>query len=97
MKKKSALLVFVFLLVGYGLPDRVGFRHAFYAPGVYTGCAAVVPPGVREAVARKDRTTAAQQLGSVQGAVERGMVTLTQALQRLGGGRAAPAHATAGR
>jgi N-acetylated-alpha-linked acidic dipeptidase len=97
MKKKSALMVFALLLAGYGLPYRAGFRHAFCAHGVYTGYAAVVLPGVREAVGRKDSSTAAQQLGLVQGAIERGTVTLTQALQRLGGGEAAPAHATTGR
>jgi N-acetylated-alpha-linked acidic dipeptidase len=67
-----------------GLPGRTWFRHAFYAPGVYTGYAAVVMPGVREAVDRQDWTTAAQQLGLVQAAIERGTVTMTQALQTLG-------------
>jgi len=71
-------------LLQKGLPNRAWFRHAFYAPGVYTGYAAVVLPGVREAVARKDWTAAGEQLNLVQGAIERGTVTLTQALQALG-------------
>lgn len=73
-----------FLLEG-GLPGRPWYRHAFFAPGVYTGYAAVVLPGVREAVNRKDWTVAAQQLELVQAAIERGTVTLTQAIQTLGG------------
>lgn len=73
-----------FLLTN-GLPGRAWFRHAFYAPGVYTGYAAVVMPGVREATERKDWATAAQQLSLVQAAIDRGTVTLTQALQTLGG------------
>jgi hypothetical protein len=55
----------------------------------------VVLPGVREAVRRKDRATAVQQLGLVRGAVERGTVTLTQALQTLGEEGATPGHALA--
>jgi len=33
------------LLVPEGLPHRPWFRHAIYAPGEYTGYAAVVIPG----------------------------------------------------
>jgi N-acetylated-alpha-linked acidic dipeptidase len=82
-------------LLQNGLPGRAWFRHAFYAPGVYTGYAAVVMPGVREAVDRQDWTTAAQQLCFVQVAIERGTVTITQALQTLGG--APGTQAAAGR
>jgi len=80
-------------LLPNGLPDRAWFRHAFYAPGVYTGYAAVVMPGVREAARRKDWATAAQQLRLVQSAIERGTVTLTQALQTLEEGGAASGKA----
>jgi N-acetylated-alpha-linked acidic dipeptidase len=72
-------------LLPQGLPGRAWFRHTFYAPGVYTGYAAAVLPGVREAVARKDWVTAEQELGFVQGAIERGRSTLNQALQALAG------------
>src|SRR6185369_10425322 len=34
------------LLMPEGLPNRPWFRHAIYAPGQYTGYAAVVIPGV---------------------------------------------------
>src|ERR1035441_5210672 len=35
------------LLIPEGLPNRPWYRHAIYAPGQYTGYAAVVIPGVR--------------------------------------------------
>ena len=79
-------------LLPNGLPGRAWFRHAFYAPGVYTGYAAVIFPGVREAAGRNDWSAAQQQLGLVQAAIERGTVTLSQALQTLSG---APAGAAA--
>lgn len=50
------------LLVEKGLPDRPWFRHAIYAPGQYTGYAAVVIPGVNEALDAKDASLASQQL-----------------------------------
>ena len=37
-----------------GLPHRPWFRHAIYAPGEYTGYAAVVIPGVNEALDKGD-------------------------------------------
>ena len=50
------------LLVEKGLPERPWFRHAIYAPGQYTGYAAVVIPGVNEALDAKDAALASQQL-----------------------------------
>jgi len=50
------------LLIEKGLPDRPWFRHAIYAPGQYTGYAAVVIPGVNEAIDAKNAQLAAQQL-----------------------------------
>jgi hypothetical protein len=73
-------------LLPNGLPNRAWFRYAFDAPGVYTGYETVVVPAVREAAGRKDWPTAAQQPGLVQGAIERGTVTLTQTLQSVGEG-----------
>jgi N-acetylated-alpha-linked acidic dipeptidase len=54
-----------------GLPNRPWYRHTIYAPGEYTGYAAVVIPGVNEALDAKDTPRAAQQL-----------TVLTQALDR---------------
>jgi N-acetylated-alpha-linked acidic dipeptidase len=59
------------LISDAGLPNRPWYRHTIYAPGEYTGYAAVVIPGVNEAIDAKDTTRAAQQL-----------VVLTQALDR---------------
>ena len=50
------------LLLEKGLPNRPWFRHAIYAPGQYTGYAAVVIPGVNEAIDAKDASLASQQL-----------------------------------
>jgi N-acetylated-alpha-linked acidic dipeptidase len=80
---RSLLQVERDFLLENGLPGRPWFRHAFYAPGVYTGYAAVVLPGVREAVNARDWATAAQQLFLVQTVVEKATASLTQALQIL--------------
>ena len=58
-------------LSGTGLPNRPWYRHTIYAPGEFTGYAAVVIPGVNEALDAKDPARAAQQL-----------TVLTQALTR---------------
>ncbi len=70
-------------LLDKGLPERAWFRHAFYAPGVYTGYAAVVFPGVRAAMGGKDWVTAAEQLHLVRVAMDRGTATLGRALLKL--------------
>jgi N-acetylated-alpha-linked acidic dipeptidase len=54
-----------------GLPNRPWYKHTIYAPGEYTGYAAVVIPGVNEGIEAKDASRAAQQL-----------VVLTQCLDR---------------
>lgn len=59
------------LLNNAGLPNRSWYRHTIYAPGEYTGYAAVVIPGVNEAIDAKNAGVAAQQL-----------IVLTQALDR---------------
>src|SRR6185312_1333911 len=64
------------LLTPQGLPNRPWFKHAIYAPGKYTGYAAVVIPGVNEAIDAKDATTAQQQLGVVTAALTRAAATL---------------------
>ncbi|MFZ2083648.1 MAG: M28 family metallopeptidase [Candidatus Sulfotelmatobacter sp.] len=59
------------LLVPEGLPHRPWFRHAIYAPGEYTGYAAVVIPGVNEALDKGDVERARQQLAVLAAALER--------------------------
>ena len=59
------------LLVPEGLPHRPWFRHAIYAPGEYTGYAAVVIPGVNEALDKSDAERARQQLAVLTAALER--------------------------
>ncbi|HKU22283.1 MAG TPA: M28 family metallopeptidase [Terriglobales bacterium] len=56
-------------LLPRGLPNRPWYRHAIYAPGVYTGYAAVVIPGVNEALDAGDRQRARQQLMELTNAV----------------------------
>ncbi len=38
------------LLNPAGLPERAWFKHTIYAPGEFTGYAAVVIPGITEAL-----------------------------------------------
>lgn len=64
------------LLVPQGLPHRPFFRHAIYAPGEYTGYAAVVIPGVNEALDKGDSDRARQQLATLASALERAAKTL---------------------
>ena len=59
------------LLVPQGLPHRPWFRHAIYAPGEYTGYAAVVIPGVNEALDKGDAERARQQLAVLAAALDR--------------------------
>ena len=61
-----------------GLPNRPWFKHAIYAPGEYTGYAAVVVPGVNEAIDKKDVATAEQQLKVVTDAINRAAAVLEQ-------------------
>ena len=64
------------LLAPQGLPHRPWFRHVIYAPGEYTGYAAVVIPGVNEALDRGDSERARQQLAALAAALERAAKTL---------------------
>jgi N-acetylated-alpha-linked acidic dipeptidase len=59
------------MLVPQGLPHRPWFKHAIYAPGEYTGYAAVVIPGVNEALDKGDSERARQQLALLAAALER--------------------------
>ena len=62
------------LLADAGLPNRPWYRHTIFAPGELTGYAAVVLPGVNEAIDAQDANMASQQLQ-----------VLTQALNRAAG------------
>jgi N-acetylated-alpha-linked acidic dipeptidase len=62
------------LLLNQGLPNRPWFRHSIYAPGQYTGYAAVVIPGVNEAIDATNASLTAEQLQ-----------VLTEALNRAAG------------
>jgi N-acetylated-alpha-linked acidic dipeptidase len=53
------------MLLPDGLPNRPWFRHAIYAPGRYTGYAAVVIPGVNEAIDRHDLAATRQQIDAL--------------------------------
>ena len=59
-----------------GLPKRPWFRHSIYAPGEYTGYAAVVIPGVNEAIDAGDAATVEQQLVALAAAINRAAQTL---------------------
>jgi N-acetylated-alpha-linked acidic dipeptidase len=64
------------LLIPEGLPHRPWYRHAIYAPGEYTGYAAVVIPGVNEALDKGDSERARQQLAVLAAALDRAAKTL---------------------
>jgi N-acetylated-alpha-linked acidic dipeptidase len=64
------------LLVPQGLPHRPWFRHAIYAPGEYTGYAAVVIPGVNEALDKGNSEAARDQLAALAVALDRAAKTL---------------------
>jgi N-acetylated-alpha-linked acidic dipeptidase len=59
------------LLMPEGLPNRPWFRHAIYAPGQYTGYAAVVIPGINEAIDKHDLALTRQQITSLAAALNR--------------------------
>jgi N-acetylated-alpha-linked acidic dipeptidase len=59
------------LLSPAGLPGRPWYRHTIYAPGELTGYAAVVIPGVNEAIDARNPTLAQQQLAVLAQALDR--------------------------
>jgi N-acetylated-alpha-linked acidic dipeptidase len=66
------------LLIPEGLPNRPWFHHAVYAPGQYTGYAAVVTPGVNEAIDRGDLNRTAQQIAALAAALNRAAQVLEE-------------------
>jgi len=67
------------LLIPGGLPNRPWYTHAIYAPGMYTGYAAVVLPGVNEAIDRHNLELARQQIAAVTAALNRAAKVLSAA------------------
>jgi N-acetylated-alpha-linked acidic dipeptidase len=66
------------LLIPEGLPNRPWYHHAIYAPGQYTGYAAVVIPGVNEAIDANDARRAEQQIAALAAALHRAATALEQ-------------------
>jgi N-acetylated-alpha-linked acidic dipeptidase len=64
------------LLIPNGLPHRPWYKHAIYAPGEYTGYAAVVIPGVNEALDKGDAAQAREELAALTAALDRASRTL---------------------
>jgi len=64
------------LLIPEGLPNRPWFHHAIYAPGQYTGYAAVVIPGVNEAIDQGDVVRTEQQIAALAAALNRASLLL---------------------
>jgi N-acetylated-alpha-linked acidic dipeptidase len=64
------------LLSPQGLPNRPWFRHLIYAPGQYTGYAAVVIPGVNESIDAKDAQLTSAQLQVLTDALNRAATVL---------------------
>jgi N-acetylated-alpha-linked acidic dipeptidase len=69
------------LLLDQGLPNRPWFRHAIYAPGQYTGYAAVVIPGVNEAIDAHNAQLTAEQLRALTQVLNRAAQVLEGAGQ----------------
>ena len=67
------------LLVPAGLPNRPWFRHVIYAPGQYTGYAAVVIPGINEAIDKHDLARTRQQIAVLAAALNRAAKVLESA------------------
>ena len=67
------------LLNESGLPNRPWYRHTIYAPGEFTGYAAVVLPGVNEAIDAHNATVANQQLQVLTQALDRAAAILSSA------------------
>jgi N-acetylated-alpha-linked acidic dipeptidase len=62
-----------------GLPNRPWYKHTIYAPGEYTGYAAVVIPGVNEAIEAKDSGRASSQLAALAQSLDKAAQTLESA------------------
>ncbi len=61
-----------------GLPLRPWFKHLVYAPGLNTGYAAVVFPGIRDAIEKGDIVKAKEEAERLAEAFERMIKGLKQ-------------------
>ena len=69
------------LLSDAGLPKRPWYKHTIYAPGEYTGYAAVVIPGVNEAIEQDDPNRAQAQLDILTAGLNRASAVLEGAIK----------------
>jgi len=67
------------LLSPEGLPQRSWFKHTIYAPGEFTGYAAVVIPGVNEGIDASDAPRAQAQMAILTDALNRSASVLESA------------------
>ncbi len=67
------------LLSDAGLPRRGWYKHTIYAPGEYTGYAAVVIPGVTEGIEAADAARTQGQLDALAAALNRSAAILEEA------------------
>ena len=67
------------LLNQQGLPRRPWYKHTIYAPGEYTGYAAVVIPGVNEGIDALDKARTQSQLDALAAALNRSAAILEAA------------------
>jgi N-acetylated-alpha-linked acidic dipeptidase len=67
------------LLLPDGLPRRPWYRHSIFAPGEFTGYAAVALPGVSDAIQEQDAPRAQAQLNAVAAALRRAATALDAA------------------
>ncbi len=67
------------LLNDAGLPKRPWFKHTIYAPGEFTGYAAVVIPGVNEGIDAEDSARTQAQLDALTAALTRSAQVLETA------------------
>ncbi len=64
-----------------GLPNRAWYKHEIYAPGEFTGYAAVVIPGVTEGIDAGDAARTQAQIGVLAAALNRASAVLEMAAQ----------------
>ena len=67
------------LLLPEGLPGRPWYRHSIFAPGEFTGYAAVALPGVSDAIEEQDTARAQAQLNALTQALRRATTALDAA------------------
>jgi N-acetylated-alpha-linked acidic dipeptidase len=66
------------LLAPDGFAGRPWYKHTLYAPGSYAGYAAVVMPGVSEAIDRRDAEGGKRELASLAAALRRAAAQLDE-------------------